>query len=635
MALDELEKRLNQEGEDFSARNTSNSFHPEKGDVPSAWKDEPSKTNDATVIMPNKPKRSKSFFYIIGTVIAVLVVVIIVLAYLLFGRPGFDAAANLMLKIDAPESVASGEAVTWTVTYENRNSVALESVDVIFVFPPDTLPATGDVNRPIQRERRSLGRIEAGAVGEEVFRGVIFGEEEEVLGAEAIIEFRPEGSSVRLASESENTVMITRSQLTVDFDFPDEVQREQEVEVRVKVRSTADQTFEDVALGVTYPFGFTFDRAEPEPDEDNNIWYINTLESGEDEEIIIYGTVGEESSEAQTFEARLGNYDSVRRAWTIFALGKKELFIRAPFLSVSTRVENLAGDAVNPGDIVDVTIFWKNNLPVAVENAFIETVIVGDAIDLRGFQSLAGSLDDSTRTVRWASGFVPELAIVDPGEEGRFSFRVRIKDPLPLTGSSDREFSAQFETRMSTNNVPQGFEGVRISGSAESAVKIATVVDFKQQGFYFDGRIANFGPLPPRAGEETTYTIVWALLNRTNEVRDGQVRASLPAYVTWKGVVDPTNSAISYNENSREIVWDVPLLPVGTGYTRAPLEVAFQVGVRPSISHVGTSPQIISEATATGRDTFTDQLITERSSAVTTAVRDDGQVSNEQERVVE
>lgn len=635
MALDALKKRLYKKDEDLSDHSGDDQFTQTDTEVAKSWIDkEP--VGDASkedIIMPKKKRGS--FFYFAGGAIAVLVVVVGVLTYLLFSEPGFDASKNLVLSVESPESVASGEAVTWKVSFENRNSTALESVDVIFEFPLGTLPAVGDVTRPIARERRSLGRIEPGARGEEEFRGVVFGENEEVLGGNAIVEFRPEGSSVRLATEKAYTLAITHSQITLDFNFPEEVQRNQEVEIRVKVRSTAEQVFEDIAVGITYPFTFTYTGAEPAPSEDDDIWFIGKLEPGEDKEIIIRGTVGDETNEAQTFGGKLGVYDSVRKAWTVFSLGRREMFVRAPFLSVSSRVENVANSVVEPGEIVDVTIFWKNNLPVSVPNAFVETRLIGDAIDLRGFQSINGSLNDTTRTVRWVSGSTPELSVVDPGEEGRLKFRVRIKDTLPLQNTDDRNFTVQFQTQMSAPDTPQGFEGVNITGESEVDLKIATVMDFKQQGFYFDGRIANFGPLPPKAGEETTYTIVWSLLNQTNEIREGEVRATLPAYVKWSGVVKPSNSTITFDKASGQVVWDVPLLPVGTGYTRPPLEVAFQLGVTPSITHVNTSPQIISEAVVTGRDIFADLNITKSSAAVTTAVRDDSRVTNIQQRVTE
>lgn len=635
MALDALKKRLYKRDEDLSDHRVDDQFTQSKTDVAKSWIDEEGSSAPDTenVIMPKK--KGGSFFYFAGGAIAVLLVVVGVLSYLLFWNSGFDASKNLVLRVDAPESVASGEAVTWKVSFKNKNSAALESVDIIFEFPSGTLPATGDVTRPIARERRTLGRLEPGEAGEEEFRGVVFGENEEVLGGNAIVEFRPEGSSVRLAAEEGYTLAITHSQITLDFDFPEEVQRDQEVEIRVKVRSTAEQTFDDIALGITYPFTFTYTGAEPLPSEDDDIWFIGRLEPGEDKEIVIRGTVGDETNEAQTFGGRLGVYDTVRKSWTVFSIGKREMFVRAPFLSVSSRVENVNGNVVSPGEIVDVTIFWKNNLPVSVPNAFVETRLIGDAIDLRGFQSIDGSLDDASRTIRWVSGSTPELSMVDPGEEGRLKFRVRIKDPLPIQNADDRNFTVKFQTEMSAPDTPQGFEGVNITGDTEVELKISTVVDFKQQGFYFDGRIANFGPLPPRAGEETTYVIVWSLLNQTNEVREGEIRATLPSYVKWKGVVEPSNSAIAFDEASGQVIWDVPLLPVGTGYTRPPLEVAFQLGVTPSITHVNSSPQIISEAVAIGRDIFADLNITKQSAAVTTAVRDDSRVTNIQQRVTE
>ena len=111
-------------------------------------------------------------------------------------------------------------------------------------------------------------------------------------------------------------------------------------------------------------------------------------------------------------------------------------------------------------------------------------------------------------------------------------------------------------------------------------------------------------------GQETTYTILWSVINSSNNVTAAAVKATLPAYVRWLGVVNPETEKLTFDNSRGEVNWDLGVVDAGLGLTSAAREVAFQVVLLPSISQTGDTPVIVTTPTLTGTDSFTHQLLT-------------------------
>ena len=67
----------------------------------------------------------------------------------------------------------------------------------------------------------------------------------------------------------------------------------------------------------------------------------------------------------------------------------------------------------------------------------------------------------------------------------------------------------------------------------------------------------------------------------------------------------PKDSTLSFNESTRELIWKPDRVSGGSGFSSPPLEVAFQVGLTPSLSQADSSSELISVAQMTARDVFT------------------------------
>ena len=55
------------------------------------------------------------------------------------------------------------------------------------------------------------------------------------------------------------------------------------------------------------------------------------------------------------------------------------------------------------------------------------------------------------------------------------------------------------------------------------------------------GPFENMGPIPPKADNETTYTIIFSLSSPFNDINSVEVTGSLPSYIAWKNLTSPLN----------------------------------------------------------------------------------------------
>lgn len=613
MALEELEKRLYQPGADTKPAAPDSPLRPQqKVDAPTAWAQRGPYRPPEPVVTP---ERTRSLLWWALGIIGVLLVVVGGLIYYLFSRSEVNVSRAVTMRIEYPSDVGSGETTIWKVVYENTSAVPVESAELTFDFPKGTLSPL-DIGKPQAnyRGKVGIGTIAPGEKGEKEFSGVLFGEVGSKLNGKATLEFRPQNSSARFESSATYEVNIVRSQLQVVIEAPDELQGNIESNITIRVTSNSNIAYENLMLGVEIPSGFTLVRARPSAIEEKNVWSIGNLQPNEEREIVLTGKFADDLVDPQTFRVRVGLRERFSDAWTVFSETTKTLAVSEPFLFVQHRLENIEGTIVRPGDTITVNVYYKNNLSMKVTNASIETVLDGAALDLARMRSVDGTL--SGNTIRWIASRTPQLSAIEPGEEGRVSFAIPIKRPIPVNSASDRDITVTFRSKIYANQSIPG-STAPLEHNTSLTLKVATAVTFQQSA----ANVAGGGPYPPKVGEATTYKVTWQLLSQTSDVRNIVVEASLPTYVQWKGIVTPDGEDVRFDPTSGRVTWNLALLQAGTGVLRPPKTVTFQVGVTPPATSINKEAEVISGATLIGKDSFTGLDVSGTSRASDTGAR--------------
>ncbi len=538
---------------------------------------------------------------------------------------------NIALKIQAPDALDGGEKISWDVLITNNNSKSLEDAELVFEYPSGAKVLDPKVRA--LRERRSIGHIAPGETIRTSFEAFLFGAEGEEKRATASLEYRPEDSNAILDKEAELITKISRSPVGVSFDLPQGLRAGQEVVFKINYVSNAKDGLKDLVLELDYPFGFDFKEGTPQPEDGKRSWHIASLKPGEIGSILVRGVINGEDKEEKSFKARIGMPDA-SGALNVYGAGVRSVLIARPFLDVRVKLGGEKPYLARPGEILGGEVSFKNNLPVSVQNATVELFFSGAGLDERQVKIDGGSYRASNKSAVWNAASASILRNLNPGDGGSLRFRFAFLAEPPIRSSLDKNFQAALTARITPGAPPPGFSGADISGGDRAEVKLVSRLQLARRGFYFSPFLPNAGPIPPKVGKETTFTVVWSLINSTNDVDGLTARSPLPSYVTWKGIWLPQEEDISFNSASGEVIWKVGFLKAGTGFLRPAREIAFQIGFIPGANQVGLSPELMGRVTAEGRDLFVDQALNVTAPGLTGQLEDDPKIDFNQARVV-
>lgn len=600
-SLERLQKRLYRQGEEFGERKARPELYTRTGRVTEEWSTIEEKTEETKKFFPKRKIPLLTLFLVISGVAAIAIAGFTTW-YILYGGAGSISVKDVVIKIDAPQEVAGGDLVRWEVNVINGTNRELEIADLIFYYPGGSRPVLEE-DRTTLRKRIALGKIPAHERVTRIFEAFIFGEEKSRSSARAILEYRISGSNVILANESAAEILVTKAPLTVSIKAPPDINSGDDITLEVEIISQAKDILDEAVLEITYPEGFSFRSADPFASLGNNRWVLGNIKPNEKRRILIRGLLSAPDLEDRHFRVEVGKLQDNRIA-VLYGGSIITVTLERPFLDFSF-VKGETGDVLKPRAFGGIEIKWKNNLPVAVQNAILRVHIEGKGLEEASLLVDRGFYRGTDKTLIWNASSYPAFAFVEPGEEGSVRFQFRVPSSFSMQSSADAHVALTLQGTFEALDRPPGYEDIDISTSREYELKVATDLQLVRKGLYYFDPLPGLGPLPPKVGQETVYTITWTLLNTTNEVKNLKIESVLPAYMVWKGVVVPSDGSLVYDQISGKIIWNVGSLPAGAGTIHPSKEVYFQVGFTPVPADVGRIPIIVAEAVVSAEDGFT------------------------------
>lgn len=581
-------------------------LHTVRTRAPEEWQDTNTNTPSS---MSKKPKFNnwyKKFF--LGAL--VFFALTILFAGVTFLRGGNSVSSKyITMNILGKTFADGGEQVPFQIEIENGNNADLELATLFIEYPESDIPGAS-----IIRTSRELDTIEAGESRVEDITLQLFGQEGSEREITARLEYRVEGSNAIFEKTAMHSLVLRSSPIRLTVEAPETSVPNQEVTYTIEVASNGTETLSGVMVEATYPPGFRFTESEPDVSLGENIWTIGDLPPGAEREIRITGTLSGNEEELKTFRAAVGTEESgnERKLGAVYQTLAHVTELKKAFLDARLVVNNSTDPriVVEAGKSIEIKVEWENTMPTAVTQAEIRLNLSGNAYDRRGVgQVFSGLFDSNTNSVLWGPTQNQALVKVDPGESGSFTVSVT---PKSLASPDGLIFNPGMQLSTSVRAVEEGGGILQASNVDQKAVAITSDLRLTQKTLYYSGPFTNTGPMPPRAEQTTTYTIVWQLSNSSNRVRGTTVKTILPSYVAWKNAISPSgaSSDLSYNSVTREITWNVGDVERGVGFSGAsPREVAFQVAITPSSSQAYTTAELTKPVLVTGTDSQTESAI--------------------------
>ena len=534
-----------------------------------------------------------------------LAVVVVAVAAFLFYRGSMFSKEILRLEILGPDTAKVGDEIQYTVQYKNNGNFVLEQAKLIFQLPDNSLTEDGKTIFT-----QNLNDIYPGDQESVSFKARLLGKDGDLKTAKASLSYVPKNITATYESDTTFITKVDASPITLDFDLPTKAEQGKSLQYSINYFSNVDYPLENLSIKVDSTPGFDFLSADP-ASLDNSEWKLQTLNKAQGGRISITGQVSSDASKNLTFSASLGMWQNGN--FIVIKQASQDVQVIQPLLFISQQVNGSASYIASPGETLHYQIFFRNIGSTPFDNLYMVAKLDSSALDMSTIQVAdGGQAQPDDNMIVWDYSQVLSLRHLDSQEQGEVDFNIKVKNNWSPSETDTNNTVITDEVNVS--QITQKF-----------TIKVNSGLMISQKGYYKDSDISNSGPIPPKAGKATTYTINWEIRNYFNDTNNVKVKATLPENITLTGQIMPQNefSNFSFDSASREIVWSAGDIQAGTGVTGDPVTLSFQVSLTPDSSQQGSAAPLIGPVQISGENQFTNTTITAQDSGVDTSLPDD------------
>lgn len=545
-------------------------------------------------------------------------------------RGGSDATA-LNLSVSAPEKVIAGEEFFSTISYKNLSRASASRIRVEVTYPENFIFLD---SQPKAEEKDSVWQFEklaVGASGEIKIKGKIVNQKETNNILLVKITYTPENFSSEFKKEASHTFSVEDIGIDISFDYSSSVLVGQESEIAVRVKAqennflpqfklTIDplENMEIISADVTevaknkVDQNLKIEKARP------GVYNINEI-GKEEQEFKIKYKLNKKMADEQEIVMRFANLaeDDKTRS---FLEKRIKIEVMKSDLNLTLIINGSKNDqAVNFGDRLNYSLVYNNKGETSMKDVALMAVLESDWLDWKTLKE-ENNGQEKGNSLTWTKEEIPALAELEPDKEGIIDFSVDIVSLEEAQAMASRSFQIKSYIQFSLGNSEE-FKANLDNRSNTIINKINSDLSLKEEVRYFsaDNVPVGNGPLPPKVGETTSFKVYWTLANNLHELNEAKVEVVLPEDVSWDNKNRTSVGAISYDSDSRKVIWQIGRLPI-TVY-RADAE--FNISITPTESDRNKIMVLLPEASAVAVDSETQGAIASLAKAKTTKLEDD------------
>ena len=546
-----------------------------------------------------------------------------VAGFVFLGGANFVSSKNVDIGVLGPTTVSAGEVLELGVTISNTNNADLEFANLSIQYPQGSRNPDNTAE-PLTYTKDNLGVIGAGAETVRNVRMVLLGPSGEIKEIKLSVEYKVKGSNATFYKDKVFEITIGNAPITFTVENPPSTTSGEIFTTTVSITLNSTDVLKNVVLKAEYPYGYSVIDATPAAVADSNIWALGDLSPRDKKTILIRGQLTGENKEERTFRFYVGVSDGSSAASNLKIVIVSQLdtvVIDRPSigLDVLFNGENVPTYIAPAARVISTYIKFQNNLPDKLLNPHLEVSLSGAALDkLSVTPGDNGLYDPGSSKIVWNLGNTLGLPELAPGEGGQVILRFSSLSSLSLPGGNN-----DIALGLSITGMQVDVVGRPVVVKETRTVRVSSQINFSSRILRSLGPFANQGPIPPKVGEETTYTVAFSIGNTQGALTDAKVTASLGQGVSWLGASSFTNEDISYDSSSNTITWNMGLLPSNTGFSSAARELAFQIALTPFLGQIGTTPSLVTGIVFSGRDTLTGNMVTVNNPPLTTRLTAD------------
>ncbi len=564
--------------------------------------------HDELYVAEHKSSSSVSFKVFIASALIFIFAGAFFFYSITIGQTTIDSK-KILINLEANPFVEGGRDELLKVSVSNNNNISLTDAKIIFTYDKGGT-ITGE--QDIITVTKDIGEILPLAVIKQEFTYNVFGEQNEKRLLSVRLDYKIQGSNAVFPKEAGTEIVVSAPPLVVLLEGATSVVSGEQYDYTVIIKNSASTSSPPALFVLSAPLGFSLIKSSDPQIDKSFFWSIAPLKPGEEKRFTLQGVFTGVVGEKSTLKGTVGSKkdDTTPSFESLFAYDIKVLEYIRPGLSSSIAIETDRGPSttLRKGDKVTATILYKNEGVSKV--SYVEySVRLPQTLDPRQvFVNQLGYYDAGTNSIIWSSDAYEKLLVLGAGQEGTFSFSFVVPEDfqgssLPLTLTS-KGMSASL--------------GKMIEIKKDFSYLVGGSTAFSAYTFFTDSERPNTGPIPPKVDVETIYTALVTVSTQT-DLQNGIVFFSIPSlYVKYLDGIG-ASSSVSYDTKNKLVTWNI-----GSISKDMPVTAKIKLGVKPSIIHVGTNPNISSKLVFTAENVATKEKIQQIRDALTTQISDGG-----------
>ncbi|HNW55495.1 MAG TPA: hypothetical protein PKN62_00210 [bacterium] len=564
-------------------------------------------------------KRRKWWFKLV----AIGIYVLVVLSLGWFGYnyyTGYRAKNDLFtINVETDKDISAGQEFTYKINYKNTGSVAMSGVEIKADWPEAFIFTSAEPMAAQNNDYWQIGDLAPQASGTITVTGKLVNKIGENNQAEFTANFRPTNLSSTFKTNKEYNIVLGDSSITVGLSAPDTLSLGRKNEIAISYKAKENNQIDNLTLLLNQ-----LDWAEVKlVDKDNkvieptadNIWSLAqpALESNDFKLIVIpdQDAAGDKNLSLR-IETAIGD-----SKYLVDSRDFDFKIVNSKFNLLLKVNDNNSGGGVSAGQTLNYRIEYSNQGETNLSDVKIVASLQGAWLDWSTVKDQeSGQIDG--QTIYWTKKELPGLALVKPGSSGSINFSIKLKN-WDQGDSNDSGEIVSYVYYANGSDTEASIGEDQKSNTINS--QLNSNLGFREEVLYFneDNIAVGSGPLPLVVGETTNFKVFWHLSNTKHDLRDVSVTVDLPEYVVWNGKNYTSEGEISYNQDSRQIVWKLDKLSANVD----DLTGEFSIGVTPRADQKERIIILIPGSTAKAIDNATGSSLEVSGKAKTSQLDDD------------
>ncbi len=557
----------------------------------------------------------KLFFFDILLVLSVFVLSAITAAWFLYDPSIVD---KITLSIDASEQrIASGENITYIVSYGNTNHEEIKGVNLSFHLPQgfvlqDTKPTK--IFNP-QTRTFDLGNLPPGATGNVEISGTFYGIPEIEDRVQAELSYYQHDRPVQESKKVSIITTLRGSLLEASADVPKHILGQSEVPIYIEIMMDNTQHIKQIAIPLPQNNEFLFTGKQPSLGTIiNNVWTIDISSIQSKVKANLHGTltINIRDKKEHAF-LHITPRIKVNNNWYDQKTITKQFTVVHPNIESHMNWQN-GTEGIHPGSAQPLIVFIKNNGSTALSDLSVSIDIPNTVHSQALIANNQGEYSNGSFTV--SKKHAANLASLEPGASTELTLSIPTNKLIHK--GSDIFLELDGTLSGSIPNITQGIYSREINSPS---IALGTNLSLNAESRYYtvDGDQLGRGPLPPQVGKQTKYWALISIQNTTSDVERFQLSATLPSYVEWTGKSSVSHgSKPVFNEKTRTISWSIPSLKAHTKPG-----IYFELGLTPTDSQRNSMPTLLENIRITGKDSHIQKDLLSKHTALDISLKDD------------